>query len=601
MGEKGGLIRWLLLGLVVFLTIQVFGSFFGDDEAEVQPVYKPPSAMSKADETARPDERVCDIWTKEYRAQFSTHGAALKHFKLLTAKYQTEGKPLDLATTPDHEQMRQLYFNFRNAAAGGPDDEKWNVRYDVLTWKLTKSDAKSCEFTYRDDQVELKKVIRATRPYEISVVATIKNVAKGKLSHALTVESSAWRYESEVGGMMFRVSPFMTFVECIRKDRETTRLDPGEFEPDDFKEPPFAPTALNTGEWYTDDGAPAYAAVSNAYFSHALVPKGGGEPSCQLQVWNRKGTGAKSEFSGAFYRSRLAYPERELGPGASAEYSLNSYIGPKERDVLAAAGGVEGGLTELIDLGFFSVIAKVLVAFLLKVYSVIPNWGIAIIILTLTARTLLFPLSIPMIKNAMRMRELKPEMDALNEKFKDDSQQRGLAQMELWRKHGVSPFKGCLPQIASMPVWFALYTTLQTAVELYNIPFLWFPDLSAPDPFFVLPFVIGATTFIQQKLMPQQGDPAQQKMMLYFMPGMFTVFMLFLPSGLGVYMFTNGLIAIAQQQLVEWRVRKAAAAKKDGNGGEIQVKVKEDDTDDQSGASNKKRKKKRKGSKSRAA
>jgi YidC/Oxa1 family membrane protein insertase len=106
---------------------------------------------------------------------------------------------------------------------------------------------------------------------------------------------------------------------------------------------------------------------------------------------------------------------------------------------------------------------------------------------------------------------------------------------------------------------FVLYTTLQTAVELYNIPFLWFPDLSGPDPLFILPFVIGGTNFIQQKMMPMQGDPAQQKMMLYLMPGIFIVMMLFLPSGLGVYMFTNGLLGIVQQQLVERHAKRAVA------------------------------------------
>ena len=129
-----------------------------------------------------------------------------------------------------------------------------------------------------------------------------------------------------------------------------------------------------------------------------------------------------------------------------------------------------------------------------------------------------------------------------------------------------------MPQLASMPVWFALYTTLQTAVELYNIPFLWFPDLSASDPLYILPFIIGGTSFIQQRMMPMQGgDPAQQKMLLYFMPAMFTVFMLFLPAGLGVYMFTNGVLGILQQQAVEWHARRTLG--KGGKSGEIKVKV----------------------------
>jgi YidC/Oxa1 family membrane protein insertase len=164
----------------------------------------------------------------------------------------------------------------------------------------------------------------------------------------------------------------------------------------------------------------------------------------------------------------------------------------------------------------------------------------------------------------------------LNDKFKNDPQGKGLAQMELWRKHNVNPLKGCLPQLASMPVWFALYTTLQTAVELYNIPFLWFPDLSQPDRFFILPFIIGATNFAQQKLLPMQGDPAQQKMMLYFMPAMFTVFMLFLPAGLGVYMFTNGVLTIVQQQIVEAHVKRQTKQSAEKKTTGIDVKVKED-------------------------
>jgi len=320
--------------------------------------------------------------------------------------------------------------------------------------------------------------------------------------------------------------------------------------------------------------------VANAYFAHALAPvTAPTKPECQLQVEQRwdytrfKGHG-QDPGAGAMYRARLAYPAVTLPPGEGASYSVLTYVGPKERQVLAAAGGGKHRLLELIDLGFFSMIAKVLVAFLLKVHGIIPNWGVAIIVLTVTARVLLFPLSLPGIRNMIRMREIKPEMDAMNEKYKDDPQARGLAQMELWRKHNVNPFKGCLPQLASMPVWFALYTTLQTAVELYNIPFLWFPDLSESDPLFILPFVIGGTYFFQQKMMPMQGgDPAQQKMMMYMMPGMFTVFMLFLPAGLGVYMFTNSVLAITQQWAVERHAKRSAAGRA---AGQIAVKVKDE-------------------------
>ena len=443
-----------------------------------------------------------------------------------------------------------------------------------------KADGKRCELLYRDEQTSLRKVVSTTsRPYELVAEVTIENTAPHPLSHALSVYTDVWRREAETKSGMFGASPLMTHVECVATDGHTKRLTPGDFEPGDFeKVENFPRNDRSLGDWFQAPGTPGVAAVSNAYFSQALVPEKGPPAVCQMQIedrWDSRHYSSKGSDpnGGAMYRARLVYPSKQLAPKETATYRVLSYIGPKERSVLAAAGGGDRGLIELIDLGFFSAIAKILVAFLLKVYSVIPNWGVAIIVLTITARTLLFPLALPGIKGMIKMRELKPELDALNEKFKDDPQAKGLAQMELWRKHKVNPLKGCLPQLASMPVWFALYTTLQTAVELYNIPFLWFPDLSARDPFFILPFIIGGTSFLQQKLMPLQGDPAQQKMMLYFMPAMFTVFMLFLPAGLGVYMFTNGVLGILQQQAVEWHVRRSIRPGGGSGSGDVKVKV----------------------------
>lgn len=558
--ERSGVARWLLLGLAVFLLITFLPKLFGGEKSARQPLeYEGTEAPA-----ARAPEQLCDIWGDRFHAQLTTQGASLEHFFLTTAKYQRDDKPIDLSTTPDVELRRQLRFHWRNEALG--KEAPWQLDHDTLDWKLTAADGKSCVFSYQDERVALKKTIRATgRPYELEVESSIQNRSKEPRKHALTVHTTAWRTHEEVKGHMFRVSPFITHVECVTEGGETVRLQPDAFEPDEFEDPAFK-SPLSLGDWYQAPGTARFGAVSNAYFSHAVIPEqspAGAEPVCQMQIeerWDasRYESPSADPNGGSMYRTRLAYPPQELPPGGTASYKVLSFIGPKERDLLAAAGGGKHDLTELIDLGFFSAIAKVLVAFLLQVHGVIPNWGIAIIILTITARVLLFPLSWPSIRSMVKMRELKPELDALAAKFKDDPQGRGLAQMELWRKHNVNPLKGCLPQLASMPVWFALYTTLQTAVELYNIPFLWFPDLSAPDPYYILPFVIGGTSFLQQKLLPMQGDPAQQKMLLYFMPAMFTVFMLFLPAGLGVYMFTNGVLGIAQQQIVEWHVRRTS-------------------------------------------
>jgi YidC/Oxa1 family membrane protein insertase len=579
--DRGNLGRLLLIVAAVFLIMHFFApNLLGGGSTKHQPLRAEGERSAPANE--RPPEKLCDIWGPSFRAQLSSRGASLKHFALTAAKYQRDGRPIELSTTPDIEDRQQLRFNYRNPAAKLGDDDA-QVRFDKLDFSLARADGKSCEFVYRDDRSELRQVIRSTeRPYELIAEATLTNLASRPLRHSLTVDSDAWRTEHEVHGAMFRVSPLLTHVECVPKEGSATRLTPQDFEPSDFENTQLFPrNALSLGDWYQAPGAPALAAVSNAYFSHALVPLAGPSPVCQLQIedrWDSAHFTSKGDDknAGAMYRARFAYPTQTLAPGASATYSVLTYAGPKERSVLAAAGGGNHRLIELIDLGFFSAIAKILVAFLLKVHGVIPNWGVAIIVLTVTARSLLFPLALPGIKGMIKMRELKPEIDALNEKYKDDAQAKGLAQMELWRKHNVNPLKGCLPQMASMPVWFALYTTLQTAVELYNIPFLWFPDLSSADPHYVLPFIIGTTSFLQQRLMPLQGDPAQQKMMLYFMPAMFTVFMLFLPAGLGVYMFTNGVLGILQQQAVEWHVRRSVRPGGGPGSGDIKVKVIED-------------------------
>lgn len=575
--QGAGFLRILLLAVAGFFLYRylVGGSSQGASQAQ------PLGAEARLAPAVRAPYQYCDIQTDYFHARLSTRGAALRNFELRKPKYQKHGEPIDLSTTPHpgvavgdpraedpsapglHEFRQQLFSQWRGPTIGAPADAAWNVDFDSVDYHLDSADSSSCTFSYRDAKVQLTKIVRATeRPYELEVTSEIQNLDSAPRAHAFAIDTTTWLKSSDVTGGMFRVSPFVTHVECVPEQGKNLRLLPTDFEPNDFTSTD-AYQVLRPSGWYQSVLPPSIAALSNAYFTQGIAAVSGkGSPACQLLIENYfKGGVSSDPMSGSFYRARLAYPLTSLASGESARYVTLQYAGPKERSILAdTGGGAQQRFLELIDLGFFSVIAKVLVTFLLKVHSAVPNWGVAIIVLTMTARILLFPLSWPSIRNMVRMREIKPEMDAMNAKFKDDPQGRGLAQMELWRKHKVNPLKGCLPQLASMPVWFALYTTLQTAVELYNTPFLWFPDLSAPDPYFILPIVIGGTYFLQQKLMPMQGgDPAQQKMMMYFMPAMFTVFMLFLPSGLGVYMFTNSVLAIVQQQLVERQVRRSSA------------------------------------------
>jgi YidC/Oxa1 family membrane protein insertase len=419
------------------------------------------------------------------------------------------------------------------------------------------------------------------KPFELLVKTTVENLAPDARRHRFTIEQTAWRTEAETkGGFLSPISENMTttLVAAAKVEKQT----PGDFEPGDFKDEHFT-----AEKWRRSPGEARFVATNSSYFSSAVVPLSGpARPYAESQIeeiWRAGQFAKKSDDPehGHLYRTRLAYPDQELAPGASVTYEDLAYMGPKERDVLAHVGNGQHGVSDVIDLGWFGVIGKVLISYVYWLQRTTGSWGWAIVLLTISVKTLLFPLSITQIKSSVAMRRLKPEMDEINEKYKDDMQQRGLATQELFRKHGMSQFStltGCIPVMLQMPVWFALYTALQTAVELYHTPFgPVIPDLSQPGRYFIIPAVLGMSSFFQQRLMPPQGDPAQQKMMKYMMPGIFTVMMLFLPAGLGVYMLTNTWLGIAQQVLVE-RYLKSKVAKTPP--GDIKVREKKDSTGD---------------------
>jgi YidC/Oxa1 family membrane protein insertase len=175
-------------------------------------------------------------------------------------------------------------------------------------------------------------------------------------------------------------------------------------------------------------------------------------------------------------------------------------------------------------------------------------------------------------KSMVGMQILKPELDEINKKFESNPEAKMMATMELYRRHGVSPWTGCLPQFAQLPIWWALYATLQTSVELFHAPFFgWMRDLSAPDPFYVLPLLLGGFMILQSRLFPPQGmDPVQAKMMTWFLPVFLTVISLFLPAGLALYMLVNSVLGIAQQAYTKRLMDRAKAA--GGSSGDIQIR-----------------------------
>jgi YidC/Oxa1 family membrane protein insertase len=520
----------------------------------------PPAEPGKPNEPN--DGALCKIDGIRFDATLAERGAGIKTLRLEGGKY--EG--MDLSTTPDHERWRSLRTLFR----GG--DATSQMKYDRVPWKLDASDGKSCTFRYEDDDVRIvKRVAAGLQPFELVVDTTITNLAKEPRRHQMKIATFAFHQNKDMKGSLGRVSPWQTELSCaggkdvVRKNK------------DEFKSGPFQQA-----------GVDRYAAVNSHYFSQSLIPsRAEGAvtdlPSCELLAQDVFAPSGNEDENGAVFHAKLVYPARELGPNQAVTYQQVVFTGPKERDVLASAGG-GNKLNDVLNLGFFTPVAKVLVGVLRFFHDkVTGNWGIAIILMTICLRTLLFPLTWKSIKTTIAMRKLKPDVDALNEKFKDDAQAKNLAMMELWKKHGVNPFGGCLPQLVQMPVWFAMYTTLQTAVEMYHVKFLWFADLSSPDKFYILPLLLGAFMILQQRIVPQQPgmDPMQQKMMMWMLPIVFTVMMLFLPAALGVYMLTNSMLGIAQQLAVE-QIAPRGDNKKD-----IVVKVKGPPPGDKGGGNKK--------------
>ncbi|RPJ78510.1 MAG: membrane protein insertase YidC [Alphaproteobacteria bacterium] len=233
---------------------------------------------------------------------------------------------------------------------------------------------------------------------------------------------------------------------------------------------------------------------------------------------------------------------------ASKSFSADLVFTKKNYDGLIALGD---NLHLAVDFGFFAVLAVPTLRGLQFIYKFIPNYGIAIILLTILIRLITFPLQYKSFKSMKKMQLIQPELAKVKEKFKDEPQKMQKETMDLFKTAGANPLSGCLPLILQMPFFFAIYKVLYSSVELVGAPFyFWIHDLSIHDPFYVLPVLMGLAMLAQQKLTPQTSvDPTQQKIML-FMPVIFAFIMKSLPAGLVLYIFVSTIVGVAQQALV---------------------------------------------------
>ncbi len=238
--------------------------------------------------------------------------------------------------------------------------------------------------------------------------------------------------------------------------------------------------------------------------------------------------------------------------------NLHAYIGTKDHEVLKS---INPELTDAIEFGFFSFLSKPFYKVLLWIHSHIGNWGWAIIFFTLLVKLVLFPLSYKGMMSMQKMKDLAPKMKEMKEKYKGDPAKMNAQMMEMYKKHGANPMGGCLPMILQIPIFFALYRVLLNAVELEGAPWiLWIHNLAQMDPYYVLPILMGASMWFQQRITPSNfTDPLQEKIFKFF-PLLMTVFFVSFPAGLVLYWLVNNLFTIAQQYFINHMYAKHKAA-----------------------------------------
>lgn len=249
----------------------------------------------------------------------------------------------------------------------------------------------------------------------------------------------------------------------------------------------------------------------------------------------------------------LGTPGNGIAPGATARITMPLYTGPQDQAKLAA---LAPGLDLTVDYGWLTVIGAPLFWLLSWFHALVGNWGVSIILLTVVIKLMFFPLSAASYRSMANMRKVTPKLTRLREQFGDDRQKMHTAMMELYKTEKINPMGGCLPIVVQIPVFISLYWVLLASVELRYAPFmLWIQDLSSPDPYYVLPVIMGLTMIIQTRLNPTPPDPIQAKVM-QIMPIAFSIFFFFFPAGLVLYWLVNNILSIAQQ----WHITRGVEA-----------------------------------------
>lgn len=451
-------------------------------------------------------EEIITVETPLYSAMISTRGGAVKSFKLKDYKIEnTEASDnIDLA----EETGYGVPFATTIEKGGFKSDIFFSANKTHVSVGAEGTDSIILTHINEDGLYITKEFVFNGTNYDFETNITVNNRSDKTFNGILETKMSDTFLEDLV---YFHSGPVVYY------DEDTDRFDIDE-------------EAEESGDEKLN-----WIGLETKYFFTGLLPK---EKLNFETTWHTKVP--KPMTATASLKETFS-----LIPGQSGQANYVAYMGPKELKKLST---VDITLEEAIEFGFASIIAKPLLGGIVYLKNMTGNFGVAIIIFTIMIKLILFPLSRKSFKSMREMQKIQPQMQALRERYKEDKQKMNKELMELFQRYKVNPFGGCFPILVQIPVFIGLYEAIYTSIELRHQPFIfWLTDLSAKDPYFITPVLMGITMYAQQKLTPTTLEPMQAKMML-MMPFVLTFVFLNFPSGLMVYWVVNNLLTIAQQQ-----------------------------------------------------
>ena len=508
------------------------------------------SAPAQAMKTAKPaakqiitkkeePPRDIKVETENYTAVFSTKGAAMKSFQL--KKYQKECTKC----------AKDIYPEIKNFISGAkqPAKEKSNDLIELVA--VNENMPYPLAITFPESTAEIAadsiydadatKLDMTTNKTEQRLVFSRTFNGKIKIEKIFTFNPDNYSIAMDVKVSNLTDTPLaqtpqLNWYEHVDPNQKADRYS---------KEGPVAYVSNSIKRKKISDISTdlslgpdvSWGGFERKYFMAVIIPQ---DPS--LTTINM------SKDSDNTVSVNLKETKSVIPPGQSGSIKYNLFIGPKDYTLLKKQGI---SLQEAVEFDSFipglKWLSIGLLIFIKFLHQYVGNYGVAIIILTILIKAIFWPLGNISYKSMKEMQKIQPKIAALKEKFKNDSAKLGQETMALYREHKVNPLSGCLPILIQIPVFIGLYNTLLYAIELRQSPFfLWIQDLSAKDPYYITPIIMGATQFIQQKMTPTVGDPMQAKIML-LMPVVFTFIFLNFPAGLVIYWLLNNILSIGQQ------------------------------------------------------